>query len=489
MRLSPVGVLAACLVSGCAVGPAYKRPPALGAAAVPAEFGDAEVASAVEWKAAGAGAPRLRGAWWELFEDAELSRLEALAAAQNQQVAVALANHDEAQAAVRVARADFFPQVNGAPSATRQRGSANNSPGDSGAGGRTFSLFNVSADASWELDLWGRIRRGTEGARDRAVASAEDLDAARLSVQAEVGLDYFTLRALDAESRLLADTAAVYRRALELTRNRRQSGVASALDVAQAETQLRAVEAQIPAVDLQRAQTRHALAVLCGEAATGFGLNTNSVAGTNLPAIPRSVPSEWLESRPDIAAAERRMAAANADVGVAQAAFYPRVLLNGSAGLESVSASTLFDWPSRFWAVGPSLQWPLFTGGRTRAQLTSAKAAYAGAVAGYRQIVLQAFQDVEDRLAADRLLASQLQGEAAALEAARRALDISNNRYKAGVAAYLDVVAAQTAVLGHEQNVVQLRGQRLAAGISLIKALGGGWDNPGRRSSNGAVAE
>jgi NodT family efflux transporter outer membrane factor (OMF) lipoprotein len=240
-------------------------------------------------------------------------------------------------------------------------------------------------------------------------------------------------------------------------------------------------------VDLQRAQTRHALAVLCGEAATTFVLPTTDPSATNLPVIPLSVPSEWLESRPDIAAAERRMAGANADVGVATAAFYPRVILAGTAGLESVNASTLFDWPSRMWAVGPSLQWPLFTGGRNRAQLASTKAAYLGTVAAYRQTVLTAFQDMEDQLAAQALLASQLDRENAALAAARRALDISNNRYKAGVEQYLDVIVAQTAVLNHEQNTVQLNGQRLAASAALIKALGGGWST--RDSMAGARAD
>jgi NodT family efflux transporter outer membrane factor (OMF) lipoprotein len=215
--------------------------------------------------------------------------------------------------------------------------------------------------------------------------------------------------------------------------------------------------------------------VLCGQPATTFALAPNTIVSTNLPAIPLSVPSEWLESRPDIAASERRMAAANADVGVAKAAFYPRILLNGSGGFESISASTLFNLPSRLWAVGPTLQLPIFTGGRNRAQFASARAAYAGIVAEYRQTVLAAFQDVEDQLAAQALLASRLDKERAALVSARRTLDISNNRYKAGVEAYLDVITAQTAALTHEQTVIQLGAQRLATSVSLIKSLGGGW--------------
>jgi NodT family efflux transporter outer membrane factor (OMF) lipoprotein len=278
--------------------------------------------------------------------------------------------------------------------------------------------------------------------------------------------------------KLLSQTAVAYQHALELTQNRHKAGIASELDVAQAETQLNSAKGQIPAVDLQRAQLRHALAALCGQPATTFTLTQNTMASRNLPVIPLSVPSEWLESRPDISAAERTVAAANTDIGVAKAAFYPRVLLNGSGGFQSISASDLFTWPSHLWAIGPTLQLPIFTSGRNRAQLASARAAYDGAVATYRQTVLAAFQDVEDQLAAQSLLAQQLNAENAALASAQRTLDISNNRYKAGVEQYLDVITAQTTTLAHEQSVIQLNGQRLAASVSLIKSLGAGWRQP-----------
>jgi NodT family efflux transporter outer membrane factor (OMF) lipoprotein len=408
-----------------------------------------------------------------------LTRLETLAATNNQQIAVALANFEQAGAAAKAARADFFPQINGSPSAARQRTSANTSPTSAAAGtSRTFDTFNVSADASWELDLWGRIRREVEGARARFTASADDLESAKLSVQAEVAIDYFTLRALDAQLDLLAQTAVAYQRALELTQHRHQAGIASDLDVAQAETQLKSAQVQIPAVELQRAQLRHALAVLCGQPATTFALTPTTTATTNPPVIPLSVPSEWLERRPDISAAERNMAAANAAIGAAKAAFYPRVLLNGSGGFESISAGALFNWSSRLWAFGPALQLPIFTGGRNRAQLASARAAYDGAVATYRQTVLAAFQDVEDQLAAQSLLAKQIDEEHAALASAQHTLELSNNRYKAGVEQYLDVIAAQTAALAHEQSLIQLNGQRFAASVSLIKSLGAGWKQP-----------
>jgi NodT family efflux transporter outer membrane factor (OMF) lipoprotein len=463
-------------LTGCAVGPDYQRPAALGSSALPAAFGDAALSNSGTWKAAEPAAHLPRGAWWEMFGDAELNRLEVLAASANQQMAVALAGFEQARALVKAARADLLPQVNSSPIATRQRTSANASPTSAAAGrSTTFNMFNVSADASWELDLWGRIRREVEAARTRFAASADDLESTRLSVRAEVAMDYFTLRALDAQWELLNQTVAAYERALELTQNRRRNGVASELDVSLAETQLKTVQAQIPAVDLQRAQMRHALAVLCGQPATTFALTPNTAGSTNPPALPLSVPSEWLESRPDIDSAERRMAAANADVGVATAAFYPRVLLNGSGGFQSIRASTLFDWPSRIWAVGPTLQVPIFTGGRNRAQLAFTQAAYDAAVATYRQTVLVAFQDVEDQLAAQVLLERQFDAENAALNSARRTLDLSNNRYKAGVEQYLDVIAAQTTVLSHEQIVLQLRGRRLATRVALIKALGGGW--------------
>ena len=270
------------LVAGCAVGPNYHRPPALGTNALPAQFGDLSITNAGEWKTAEPMAQLPRGAWWKIYTDAELDRLETLATSNNQQIAVAVASFDQARAAVKVAQANFFPQISAAPSATRQRTSANASATGTNSS-RTFNTFNVSADASWELDFFGRIRRLTESARAQFAASADDLESLKLSIQAEVAIDYFTLRTLDAQSEFLNQTAVAYQHALELTQNRRKSGIADELDVAQAETQLRGARAQIPAVDLQRAQTRHALAVLCGQAATTFALTPATVGSTNLP--------------------------------------------------------------------------------------------------------------------------------------------------------------------------------------------------------------
>jgi len=384
---------------------------------------------------------------------------------------------------VGVARADFFPQISAPAAYNRQHIGANqSSSASSSSQGVTFSSYSIPLDASWEIDLWGRVRREVESARARLTASADDLESSKLAIQAEVAIDYFTLRALDAQHQLLEETAVAYRRSLALTQNRHKGGIATDLDVSQAETQLASTEAQIPAVQLQRATFLHALAALCAEPAPAFEVSVtpDALAAASRavdagPGVPVAVPSELLERRPDIAAAERRMAAANADVGLAHAAFYPRLMLNGLAGFASIDANTLFNWESRVWSVGPSLSLPIFTGGRNRAQLAAARAAYDAAVANYRQTVLSAFQQVEDQLAAQRLLAQRSEKENAALRSSRRTLEISMTKYKGGVITYLEVAIAQSSALAHEETVVQLSAQRLAASVSLIKALGAGW--------------
>jgi outer membrane protein, multidrug efflux system len=471
------------LLAGCAVGPDYSRPGVVGTNALPAAFSGATSTNALDWKPAQPSAHLPRGAWWEMFGDAELNRLEGLATTNNQQLAAALANFQQARALIGVARADFWPQISGDPAFNRQHLSANLTSGAGGAShGSTFNTWSIPLDATWELDIWGRVRRQVEGTRARMTSSADLIESTKLSIQAEVAVDYFNLRSLDAQYHVLEETAVAFGRALELTQNRRKGGIGTDLDVSLAQTQLATTEAQIPAVQLQRANVLHALAVLCGLPAPAFELGVaRSALGDAQkafdegPGIPVAVPSELLEHRPDIASAERLMAAANADVGLANAAFYPRLLLNGMAGLASIEASALFNWQSRVWSVGPSLSWPLFTGGRNRAQLAASRAAYDAAVANYRQTVLSAFQDVEDQLAAQRLLAHQAEKERIALDAARRTVDISMTKYKGGVITYLDVVVAQSAALNLEQGNLQLASQRLAASVSLVKALGAGW--------------
>jgi len=479
-----VGFIAS-LLTGCSIGPNYHRPEVLQSQPLPAAFADGGVGTNwPEWKLAQPSAQLPRGAWWEIFSEAELNRLEKLTAMENQDLAAAAARFEQARALVRVARADFFPQISTVPGLTRQRTSVNAPQLGKPAGTAfTYNTFSVPLDLSWELDLWGRVRRQTEAARAQFAAAADDLESVKLALQAEVASDFFTLRALDAERALVADTVGTYRRSLDLTQNRRKGGIVSDLDVSQAETQLRTTEAELPALDLQRANLQHALATLTGQPAMTFRLEPAATLTQNVPSVPRALPGDLLERRPDLSAAERRMAAANAQIGVAEGAFYPRIVINGAAGYESVDTSTLFNWPSRLWAIGPSLTLPLFTGGRNRANLAVARAAYDETVATYRQTALNAFQEVEDQLAAERLLAAQLVAESAALTAANHTLEIANNRYNAGLITYLEVATAQSAALENERTVVQLRGQRLIAEVSLIKALGGGWENAASQAS------
>jgi outer membrane protein, multidrug efflux system len=467
------------LFAGCAVGPDYHRPAALGTNAVPPDYTGGMPTNTSIWKPAQPSAHLPKGAWWEVFGDPELNRLEEVATARNQQLAAAYANLQQARAQLGVARSAFWPQIAATPEAFRQRISQNQSLGAaSSSRGSTFNTFSVPLDASWEIDLWGRIRRSVESARASLAASVDDLESSKLSIQAEVAIDYITLCTLDAEQRVLEATTDAYRRSLQLTQNRRKGGIATDLDVSQAETVLTGTEAQIPAVQLRRATTLHALATLCGHDAISFSVTASTNIALVAPGIPLGVPSELLERRPDISAAERRVTAANAEIGVATAAFFPSITINGLAGFQSIDAAKLFDWESRVWSIGPSLSWPIFTGGRNRAQLEFARAGYDATVANYRQTVLSAFQDVEDQLFAQRLLQEQYEKETAALKSARRSVEISMTKYKGGVITYLDVVIAQSSALSHEQTVVQLEGQRLAAVVSLIKALGAGWTAP-----------
>jgi multidrug efflux system outer membrane protein len=467
--LAPVLSLVAAL-AGCTVGPDYHRPAPLAAPIKPFTV------EGVEWTSAAPAADLPRGQWWKVFNDEDLNHLESMAATNNQTIVANLAALEQARALVRVARADFYPQISVDPSYSRQRTSFNAvREGQPANAAYTYGLFAVPLELGWEVDLWGRVRRQTEAARARMNAASDDVEAARLIIEAEIASDYCTLRALDAEVKLLVDTVETYSRSLNLTRNRRQGGIASDLDVSQAETQLRTAQAQIAPVQLQRSQIIHALAALCGQSATDFKVTERPVSDTNAPEIPAVLPSQLLERRPDVAGAERRMAAANADIGVARAAFFPRLTINGLAGLQSVSASSVISAPSRFWSIGPTIDLPLFTGGRNKARLEATRAAYNQTTANYRQTVVTALQDVEDQLSAHKLLIEQLEGETAALKSAHRTLEVANNRYKAGLVTYLEVASAQSAALEHERTVVHLSGQQRVASVSLIKALGGGW--------------
>ncbi|HUR45375.1 MAG TPA: efflux transporter outer membrane subunit, partial [Candidatus Saccharimonadales bacterium] len=373
-RLLTLGACLTCagllFLAGCSVGPDYHRPVAVaGTNAVPSAFGESGTNS-TQWKAAEPAAHLPRGAWWQIFGDEELNRLETLATGGNQELAAAVARFEQARSLVSVARSDFFPHVSAAPGYTRHRNSLNEHAINQSIN-QNFNAFSFALDSSWELDLWGRVRRQVEAARARLNAATNEIEAVKLAIQAELAIDYFSARALEAQLDLFQRATQNFSRSLDLTRNRRVGGIATDLDVAQAETQLRTTEALLPDAQLQHARFLHAIATLCGQPATGFKVLPSKTELSDIPAIPLALPSELLERRPDIAAAEQRMAAANAEVGVAQSAFYPRIQFRGLAGFQSIDAGTLFNWPSRFWAVGPSLEIPLFTGGRNRAQLSA----------------------------------------------------------------------------------------------------------------------
>jgi multidrug efflux system outer membrane protein len=467
-------------LAGCAVGPDYKRPAPVPDQPMPKSF-SSFTTNGVTWKVAEPSAQKARGEWWRMFGDAELNRLETLALTNNQNLAAAAARMRQSRDLVGAARSEFYPQltVGGTPNGdvTRQRTSVNEPLSGKAAGAtHTYDTFTAPMYLGWELDLWGKVRRESEAAKDRYRASAADLESARLAVAAEVANDYFAVRELEAEYDLVTNTITTYRRSLELTQNRRRGGIVTDLDVAQAETQLRTAEAQAPDIQLRRAQALHALAIICGESPVGFAVGTDSGEKDAAPEVPASLPGELLEQRPDISSAELLMAAANVQIGVAKAAFFPTLKIDGLAGLQSISASTWFNPSSRFWSVGPSVTIPAFTGGLNRANLAAAHAAYDETVAGYRQTVLSAFGEVEDALAAQHWLAEEWIAEAAATAAAKHALEIANNRYNAGLVTYLDVATAQTQALTVERSEVELQAARRTAAVNLVKSLGGGWN-------------
>jgi NodT family efflux transporter outer membrane factor (OMF) lipoprotein len=474
------------LVSACTVGPDYVRPSMISPNAYQELDG---------WKIAHPRDGLARGPWWEIFADPQLNALEARVSISNQNLAVSEAQYREARALVREARAAYFPTVTLGLGYTRSRqsttfvfgatggsssgtsaGSATSTgtSGSSGSSGGARSDFQLGLDFSWELDVWGRIRRGVESNRAAAQASAGDLEAARLSFQAELAQDYFQLRTLDAQKQLLDETVSAFEKFLKLTQDRFASGVASQADVVQAQTQLKTTQAQAIDLGVQRAQLEHAIAILMGQAPSSFTLPAAPLAATP-PAIPIGVPSELLERRPDIAAAERRVAAANAQIGVAVAAFYPTITLNASSGFESSSLAKWFTAASHFWSVGPGISQTVFDGGLRHAQTDAARAAYDATVATYRQTVLASFQGVEDNLAALRILDEENGVQDDAVKAARKSVDLTTQQYKAGTVSYLNVITVQTIALTDEITAIQIRGRRMAAAVLLVQALGGGW--------------
>jgi len=433
-------------------------------------------AEAAGWKQSQPGDAYSKGRWWELYNDAALNALEEQVSVSNQNVLQAEAQYRQAKAAVSVARAALLPTVVTAPAATFSGGSAGGSAAGSSSGAsgsrKSFTLpFNVS----WEPDLWGNIRRGVTASAATAQSLAANVGNARLLYQAELAQDYFGLHGNDGEADLLTRTEASYRDYLALTRNRVSAGVAADLDVAEAESQLYAVQSQLMDLGVQRAAFEHAIAILIGKAPAELTIPPVTL-NASPPPVPLGVPSELLERRPDIASAERQVAAANEQIGIAIAAFYPTLSLTGSAGLESSSLAKWFTWPSRFWSVGPQLAETLFDAGRRRGVVAEQRAAYDATVAAYRETVLTAMQQVEDNLAALRILALEADKVQQTVQAATRSLDISTEQYRAGTASYLPVITSQAMLLSADVTAVNLLTRRLAASVLLIEGLGGGWN-------------
>jgi NodT family efflux transporter outer membrane factor (OMF) lipoprotein len=458
--------IAAFQLSGCEVGPKY-HPPAVQAPPSYKEVGN--------WKPAQPNDQNLGGTWWTIFQDPLLDALELQINVSNQNLKAADAQYQQARAVLRYDRADYYPTVTAGPSATRTRVSNNRPPLSSTFDGITYNDFVLPFDFSYQADVWGRVRRTVESYRELAQASAADLATVNLSMHADLALDYFQARSLDAQEQLLNSTVTQYEQALKLTDSRFKGGTASEVEVQQAKTQLRTVQAAAIDVGVLRAQYEHAVAILIGKPPAEFSLPPLPLTAPP-PHIPLGLPSELLERRPDIAAAERRVAAANAQIGVAESAYYPLINLGASGGFESSSITTLLTGPSGLWSVGVSGVVTVFDVGRRRALTDQARAAYDDQVAAYRQNVLTGFQQVEDNLAAVRILEDEAKVQDEAVVAAQRSLELSIKRYKGGVTSYLEVITAQNAALTDEVTAVNILGRRMANTVLLIQVLGGGWD-------------
>ncbi|TXJ05047.1 MAG: efflux transporter outer membrane subunit [Alicycliphilus sp.] len=471
MQLSKVLIIslpiALTLLAGCASAPPYQRP----AIALPAQFKQATTAAqdAGIWRPVQPQDAPAPEAWWSLYADPDLDRLQQQAASANPGIAQAVARLRAAQAAVAGSRAGLLPSLGASGTATRARSAT-------GSGGGTNNSYSLGLNASWELDLWGRLSGAVDASQAQAQASSADLAAARLSLQASLAQAYFALRTAEAQQRLLQESLAAYEQSWQLTRNRERAGVASSADVAQAEAQYKSTQAQLIEAGTSRAQLEHALAALLGLAPAAFDLPATGLLPAP-PLVPAELPAELLRRRPDIAAAERRVAAANADLGVARTAYFPALTLSGAAGYRGARLSDLVSAPQLFWSLGPALAATLFDGGARDASVESARAALDLATAGYRQSVLTALQEVEDNLAAATSLAQQQQVQTEAVAAAQRALDVVSNQYRAGTVAYLNVLSAQTTGLAARRSLIDVQGRRLVAVNTLLKNVAGRWES------------
>jgi NodT family efflux transporter outer membrane factor (OMF) lipoprotein len=476
-RTLPVSSLALVLLSGCMVGPTYSRP------SVPMAPGykESPPASFKEddgWKVIQPSDAQLKGNWWGLFGDPQLNALEAKVDGANQTLKMADANFRAARANIAYNRAAEAPTIGVAPSISTVRDSANQPYLSKTIVNNGTGNFILPLELDYEIDLWGRIHRQVTAARERAQASAADLANTRLSLHAEVAIDYMEVRSADAQIKLLNDTVKAYTDAVNLTRDRYEGGVSPLSDLAQARTQLDSARVIETDISVTRAQYEHAIAILIGVPPAQFTLAPAplNLDPPKMPDVPGTLPSQLLERRPDIASSERQMAAANEQIGIAQAAFYPTLSLSAVAGLQGTSALNWFTWPSRFWAVGPTFSETLFDAGRRRSVRTMASANYDATVANYRQTTLTAFQQVEDNLAALHILEVEAQQQHESTDSAEQSLDLSQTRYEGGADTYLQVITWQTAALSNERNDIDIMRRRMEASVVLIKAVGGGWD-------------
>jgi NodT family efflux transporter outer membrane factor (OMF) lipoprotein len=474
--LALAGSLAA-LTTGCRIGPTYVRPSVPLAPAFKETVPD-NFKSEGGWSTAQPADSQLKGDWWTLFNDPQLNELEAQIDPANQTLKQAEANFEASRAAVRFHRADEAPTISGNPTIGAVRESSNEPYYDRTGANNGTGSFELPIDLNYEIDLWGRIRRSVTQSREQAQASAADLETSRLSLHAELAIDYFDLRSADAQCRLLADTVKAYQNALQLTQDRYEGGASPLSDVSQARTQLKTAQVQATDVKIMRAAYEHAIATLVGRPPASFSLPPEpiTVSAPKLPAIPGVLPSQLLERRSDIASSERMMAAANEQIGIDQAAFYPTLSLSNVVGFLGTSAVNWFSWPSRFFAVGPTISQTLFDKGRRRAVSDIARAQYDGTVATYRLTVLTAFQQVEDNLNALHNLEIEADQQHDATASAQQSLDLFNIRYQGGVDNYLQVITWQTALLQNERNDIDITRRRYEASVLLVKALGGGWN-------------
>jgi multidrug efflux system outer membrane protein len=458
-------LLAAVGLAGCSLAPAYAPP---------------KVETPVAYKETGPWTPAApadaapRGGWWRVYNDPVLDGLQAQLAAANNGLASAVARYDQARALSAQAHAGLFPEIDASGALQANRQSLNRPLRTGGSGPTYYDNDQLGLSTNYEIDLWGRLRNLAAASRDQAQASAADLASAELSLRAELANDYMSLRGADAQLKLLKDTVDAYSRAYDLTQARHEGGASSGLDVGRAETQLRTARAEIPDVAAQRALYEHAIAVLVGKPASAFSVAAVD-GGPVIPSVPVNAPSALLQRRPDIAAAERRAAAANAQIGVARAAFFPTITLGLSGGYETAGGVNLFSAPNSFWTLGPGVVAPLIDEGRRKAAADLARAQFREVSADYRQAVLTAFQNVEDQLALSNQLAGEASEQALAVTAARKTEDLATTRYRLGAADFLEVVTAQTAALQVEQAALTVQTRRLQASVNLVRALGGGW--------------